>query len=106
MQVAGQVTPQYSLVRSADDNDYISFSRSVLQRFDLQIAVLAPICRVSDTSHAYYEIAPKPPACLLYASCNANLTARSSFTKLLAAMSLPTQYSLIPREKRRSSIKT
>ena len=44
MQVAGKVTPQYWLVRGADDNDCISFSRSVLQRLDLQIAVLALVC--------------------------------------------------------------
>jgi hypothetical protein len=62
MQVAGHVTPRYSLVGGAYDHDCISFSRSVLQRVYLQMAVLAPICRISDTSCACYEIAREPPA--------------------------------------------
>jgi hypothetical protein len=52
MQVAVQITPRYSLVGCADDNDCISFLRSVLEHLDLQIAVLAPICQLSDTSRA------------------------------------------------------
>lgn len=79
----------------ADDNDRISFLLSVSRS--------RPAHR-SDTSRACYEIASKPPACLLCASCNSNPTARSSVANLPAAKSLPTQYSLIPGEKRRSSI--
>jgi hypothetical protein len=64
------------------------------------------ICQTSNTSRACHEIAYELPACLLYASYNANPIARSSFANLLVAKSLLTQYSPIPREKRRSSIKT
>lgn len=43
---AKQVTPRYSLVGGAYDHDCIFFSRSVLQRLDLQIVVLAPIAEL------------------------------------------------------------
>jgi hypothetical protein len=55
------------------------------------------ICRTSNTSRACHENALDPLLWLFYASFSANPTARSSFASLLAAKSLPTQYSLIPK---------
>ena len=84
----------------------ISPSTAASHPVDLESQCLRQYAERVITSRACHEIAREPPPCLLYASCNANPTARSSFANLPAAMSLPTQYSLIPGEKRRLYIRS